>query len=164
MVRVTGTAVEDLSLQNPVVVANTFPSMVAAQPENFPPMFMLHGESDTLLPSRQSVRLCNGLAGDVEGGPVPFDLNTSSVSRSFACDDRGSQLHLIAEGEHTLDLCLSDELCFAESPASAAATADVVDSMLLWASLGGLGGLASQRSGGGGFGCLLYTSPSPRDS
>ena len=152
VVRVTGTAVEDLSLQNPVVVANTFPSMVAAQPENFPPMFMLHGESDTLLPSRQSVRLCNGLAGDVEGGPVPFDLNTSSVSRSFACDDRGSQLHLIAEGEHTLDLCLSDELCFAGSPASAAATADVVDSMLLWASLGGLAG---QRSGGGGgFGVL----------
>ncbi len=158
MVRVTGISVEEFSVLDPVVMANTFPAMVAEQPEKFPPMFMLHGESDTLLPSRQSVRMCNGLAGDVEVGPAPFDINTSSVSRSFACDDRGSQLHLIAEGEHTLDLCLSDELCFAGSPASAAATADVVELMLEWAGADGLVALSGVQSkgGGGSFGFLFW--------
>ena len=161
MVRVTGIDVEEFSVQDPVVMANTFPAIVASQPENFPPMFLLHGESDTLLPSRQSVRMCNGLAGDVEGGPAPFDLNTSSVSRSFTCDDRGSQLHLIAEGEHTLDLCLSDELCFAGSPASASATADVVQQMLEWASKDSLVALPAlsdeqTKTGGGSFGGMFF--------
>lgn len=97
-------------------------------------MYMLHGESDSLLPSRQSVRLCNGLSGDVDNGPVPNDINTVSVARSFDCDGRGSQLHLVAEGEHTLDLCISDELCAAGSPVSAAATAEAIENMLVWAS------------------------------
>ena len=157
MVRVTGVSVEEFSVFDPLVIANTFPAIVADQPENFPPMFLLHGESDTLLPSRQSVRMCNGLAGDVENGPAPFDVNTSSVSRTFACDDRGSQLHLIAEGEHTLDLCLSDELCFSGSPASAAATADVVERMLVWVAADSLVGVSAGRgkSGGGSFGGLF---------
>ena len=142
-----------------MVVENTFPAVVAEQPENFPPMFMLHGESDSLLPSRQSVRMCNGLAGDVENGPAPFDINTSSVSRSFACDDRGSQLHLVAEGEHTLDLCISDELCAAGSPASAAATAEVIESMLVWASVDSLSSLSgSQSTSGGGTISLMLIS------
>lgn len=157
--RVTGQQAEEFDLQSPLVVENTFPAVVAEQPENFPPMFMLHGESDSLLPSRQSVRMCNGLAGDVENGPAPFDINTSSVSRSFACDDRGSQLHLVAEGEHTLDLCISDELCAAGSPASAAATAEVIESMLVWASVDSLSSLSgSQSTSGGGTISLMLIS------
>jgi len=75
----------EIDLQSPLFVENTFPAVVAEQPAIYPPMFMLHGESDSLLPSRQSVRMCNGLAGDVENGPVPFDINTDSIARSFAC-------------------------------------------------------------------------------
>jgi len=94
-----------------------------------------------------------------KGGPVPYDFNTASVSRSFACDDRGSQLYLIAEGEHTLDLCLSDELCFAGSPASAAATGNVIQQMLNWASADDVVGYAPGAIrvgvGGGGFGVLF---------
>ncbi len=149
MTRVTGVEPSELDLQSSVVVDNTFPAMVAVAPEEFPPMFMLHGESDSLLPSRQSVRMCNGLAGDVENGPAPYDFNTSSTARSFACDARGSQLHLIAEGEHTLDLCISDELCAAGSPASAAATADAIERMLSWTSADSLAAAADSDSGGG---------------
>ena len=135
------------------MVSNSFPAIVAGDPERHPPMFLLHGESDTLLPSRQSVRMCNALAGDVENGPAPFDLNTQSARRIFACDDRGSQLHLIAEGEHTLDLCISDELCFAGSPVSAAATADSVQRMLDWVvtdSVVEVAALSNRAATGGG--------------
>ena len=153
MERVTGETLETLDLQSPLVVSNSFPAIVAADPERYPPMFLLHGESDTLLPSRQSVRMCNALAGDVENGPAPFDLNTQSARRIFACDDRGSQLHLIAEGEHTLDLCISDELCFAGSPVSAAATADSVQRMLDWVvtdSVVEVAALSNRAATGGG--------------
>lgn len=152
MQRVTGSDIDQLDLQSDLVRSNTFPSIVAAQPDAFPPMFLLHGESDTLLPSRQSVRLCNGLSGNVEAGPAPYDFNTSSTQRTFACDDRGSQLHLIAQGEHTLDLCISDELCFAGSPASAAATETAVNQMLDWSSADSLLQVASsgQRRQGAG--------------
>ena len=149
----------EIDLQSPLFVENTFPAVVAEQPAIYPPMFMLHGESDSLLPSRQSVRMCNGLAGDVENGPVPFDINTDSIARSFACDDRGSQLHLIAEGEHTLDLCISDELCAAGSPASAAATAEAIESMLAWVSVDTLAAFSNVEStsgGGGSMGLMLF--------
>ena len=152
--RVTGLELSEFDLQNPIVTNNTFPSVVAQQPEIYPPMFMLHGELDSLLPSRQSVRMCNGLAGDIENGPAPFDINIVSTARSFACDDRGSELHLIAEGEHTLDLCISDELCAAGSPTSAAATADAVERALNWASTDSLSTFTRNQTTGGGGGAL----------
>lgn len=157
MQRVTGLPPGEFDLQNATVIDNTFPAVVAAQPENYPPMYLLHGESDSLVPSRQSVRMCNGLFGDVENGPVPYNINTASVSRSFDCDDRGSQLHLIAEGEHTLDLCISDELCAAGSPESAAATAEAIESMLVWAAADSLDSSSNSqpRGGGGVFGGLM---------
>lgn len=153
MQRVTGFAAAELDLQSPVVVDNTFPAIVALTPQDYPPMFLLHGESDSLLPSRQSVRLCNGLAGDIEAGPAPYDTAVSGVVRSFACDNRGSQLHLIAEGEHTLDLCISDELCMAGSPASAAATAGAIEAMLQW-SVESLSLLAAPQGKGSGGGTI----------
>ena len=157
MQRVTGLPAGEFDLQSATVIDNTFPAIVAAQPESYPPMYILHGESDSLLPARQSVRMCNGLFGDVENGPVPYDVNTATVARSFNCDDRGSQLHLIAEGEHTLDLCISDELCAAGSPASAAATAEAIEGMLVWAAADSLTGYSnSQPRGGGGSIGLMW--------
>lgn len=153
---VTGVPADQIDLQSPLVIENTFPARVALDPESFPPMFILHGESDTLLPSRQSVRMCNGLAGDVENGPAPFDTNTESVSRSFDCDNRGSQLHLIAEGEHTVDLCISDELCAAGSPASAAVTAETIDRMLLWVAADTLIPVSANDDTGGGSMGLMF--------
>ncbi len=158
MQRVTGTSTDTFNLQSELVRKNSFPSIVEAQPNNYPPMFILHGESDTLLPSRQSVRMCNALAGNVEAGPAPYNFNTVSTRRTFACDDRGSQLHLIAEGEHTLDLCISDELCFAGSPASAAATADSIQQMLNWSAADTLvtyDTTEQQRTGSGALSLIM---------
>ncbi len=129
---VTGSTIDELDLDSALVNNNSFPATIAQNPSIYPPVFMLHGESDTLLPFRQSVRLCNGLAGDVEGGPAEPVINTESLKRVVSCDQKGSQLHLIAEGEHILDLCLTDELCLSGSPASASVTADSIQTMLDW--------------------------------
>lgn len=156
MQRVTGSTIETLDLQNDLVVKNTYPVLVESQPDNYPPVFMLHGESDTLLPFRQSARMCNGLAGDLASGPAPYILNTGSTRRIISCDNRGSQLHLIAEGEHTLDLCISDDLCFAGSPASADATADSMQQMLDWVGTKDLTTYSTQRRSQGS-GALNFT-------
>ena len=151
---VTGQTIETLDLDSALVANNSFPSIVAAQPQLFPPFFMLHGESDSLLPSRQSERLCDALSGQLDDSTeVTQAIDFSSIKKSSACDDRGSQLHLIAEGEHTLDLCISSELCLSGSPASAEATADVIQSMIDWSAADSLSDLqaedTSEESGGG---------------
>lgn len=156
--RATGTEIEQLDLQSDLVTSNSFPALIAQQPEVYPPMFLLHGESDSLLPSRQSVRMCNGLSGDLENGPVPDSADMIGPRRIFACDNRGSQLHLIPEGEHTLDLCISDELCFAGSPASAQETADSIQQMLDWIVADQPLALASVRSPSSGSGSLGWVA------
>jgi len=132
MRRVTGQEIDSLDLQSRIVQDNTFTDKVVQSPESYPPMFMLHGESDTLLPVTQSVRMCNALTGNIDDGPASSAIDTGRVKNVVTCDDRGSKLHLIGEGEHTLDLCISDELCLSGSPASAAATADSMQTMLDW--------------------------------
>lgn len=154
---VAGLPIAELNDRNPLVVENSYPAIVAVQPDAYPPMYLLHGESDGLLPFRQSARMCNGLSGSVTAGPVRLLLNTSSTSRSYDCDDRGSQLHLIAEGEHTLDFCVSEALCLAGSPASAAATEEAINKMLLWASAESLLDLPGQRAASTGTGSIGFS-------
>ncbi len=150
---VTGQSIDELDLDSQLVKDNSFPSAINPQPELYPSFFMLHGESDSLLPSRQSERLCDALAGNLDGATgVSSAAAFTSVSKSVACDDRGSQLHLIAQGEHTLDLCISDELCLSGSPASAAATAEVIQSMIEWSAADTLTAFEPVSSGGGDSG------------
>ena len=82
------------------------------------------------MPYQQSIRLCNALAGRAIDSPSPDA--TSELRSILDCGHAESQLHLIKEGEHTLDLCVADELCLAGSPASAALTRDSVEQMLDW--------------------------------
>ena len=133
---VAGESIVTLDLNSALVIDNSFPAIVAPQPQQYPSFFMLHGESDSLLPSRQSERMCDALAGNLDAANAVDTPNAAftSVRTSVACGDSGSQLHLIAQGEHTLDLCISDELCLSGSPASASATGDVIQSMIDWAS------------------------------
>ncbi len=139
-----------LSTESALVAQNSFPSIVAGQPADFPPVFLLHGESDSLLPFRQSVRLCNAYAGSPDAGPALLTMNTESARLVYSCDQPGSQLHLIAEGEHALDVCISDELCLAGSPGSAAATAESINEMLSWSADPLLGLPAADDAGGAG--------------
>ena len=97
-----------------------------------PPFFLLQGQNDSVLPYQQSVRLCNALAGRAIDTASPSPDATSELRNILDCGHAESQLHLITEGEHALDLCVADELCLAGSPASAALTRDSVEQMLDW--------------------------------
>ena len=123
----------DVAPDDPLLLRHSLPARIAADPGSVPPMFLLHGEMDELLPFRQSVRACNALAGDPEGGPAPLGPELVELRRTLACDARTSELHLIAEGEHALDACLGAGLCLSGSPESAALVADSIRRMLAWA-------------------------------
>ncbi|MEE9321664.1 MAG: alpha/beta hydrolase, partial [Granulosicoccus sp.] len=56
-----GESIDTLDIDAPVIQRNSFPDRIAENPGVVPPVFMLHGKNDTLLPYRQSVRLCNAL-------------------------------------------------------------------------------------------------------
>lgn len=152
---VTGLPIDSIDQSSALIRANAFPQRVINNP-SVPPLFMLHGKADTLLPARQSVRLCNALSGDIEAGPA--SLSGGDLITTVQCNDRGSELHLLSEAEHTLDLCISTSLCLAGSATSAQLAAGVVERMLKWveapASLSG----ASESGGGGsvGGGVLLW--------
>lgn len=132
---VVGQTVETLDINAPLIQRNTLTKRVM-ELDNVPPFFLLHGKRDTVLPFNQSVRLCNALAGNVDNGPASPEPLGSSVQdplkRVVQCDFNGSELHLITEGEHALDLCIAEELCLAGSPQSAQKTRESVERMLGW--------------------------------
>ncbi len=143
---VTGNTIESLDTQSALVQANSFPSLIVNSPNELPPMFILHGQMDSLLPARQPVRLCNALSGSSDFNSVVNLANKTSISQTlaesdetdlaskFSCGINGSQLHLIAEGEHALDLCLAQGLCLSGSEQSADAVANSITRMLDWSS------------------------------
>ena len=118
------------SLSNPAVSANSFPALVASAPAKYPPVFIIHGRSDTLVPSSQSVRLCNAYTGasDVNYGPALNDGGL--IEKAYQCGS--SQLHLVAQGEHALDFCLPGVLCPAGDLPSQAAVRDSLKQGRAW--------------------------------
>ncbi len=148
---VTGDAIENLDTQSALVRQNSFPSLIVDAQNELPPMFIMHGQMDSLLPARQSVRLCNALSGLsdfnselavtnqttmdlISENPGPMDSNVAELASVSLCGTNGSQLHLIAEGQHALDLCLAPGLCLSGSEPSADIVARSIQSMLEWSS------------------------------
>ncbi len=131
---VTGGSIDSLDDTSELVVRNSFPELLHQSPDNFPPMFILHGQMDSLLPYRQSVRLCNALAGnsDFNNGPASLVPNLNGLASQTQCGMNGSELHLIAEAEHALDLCIAPGLCLAGSEESADEVGHSIRSMLDW--------------------------------
>jgi len=128
-------SLRDLSIYDPAVVANSFPPVVQASPASYPPMFMLHGRFDTLVPSRQSVRMCNALAGNASSGPATDNGGTpasGSYRMVYKCDDRGSWLDLVAEGQHGLDVCIPAISCSAGSERSVTEVASSLRDAYTW--------------------------------
>ena len=146
---VTGSTVEALDTQSALVTENSFPARIAPAPSDYPPMFILHGEMDSLLPFRQSVRLCNALSGslDPDIGPASLMPNITDLASTTLCNTNGSTLHLIAEGEHALDLCIAPGLCLSGSTESADRVAQSMRAMLAWSSAESVA--VSRRSGSG---------------
>jgi acetyl esterase/lipase len=132
---VIGQTLETVDIQDPLIQRNALASRVVDAPSSLPPFFLLHGEQDSVLPVSQSIRMCNALAGNPVAGPATrIDASTGALRSIVNCGNAGSELHLIAEGEHALDLCIAEELCLAGSPESAALTKDSINSMLSWIS------------------------------
>lgn len=148
---VTGSPVGELDGGSLLVFENTLPAKVAEAPTAYPPLYLLHGNQDTLVPARQSVRLCNAMSGDLEMGPAnqqtlsinsepmlqPAEPANAGIDQPLrqivACDSRGSQLHLFEEGAHALDFCLVTGFCRSGSEASAALVAESLQMAVEWA-------------------------------
>ena len=120
--------------QAPLFQRNSLPARIVIDTVSkpIPPFFLLQGQNDTFLPYQQSVRLCNALAGRALDSALPLTDDSSELRTILDCGYADSQLHLIKEGEHALDICIADELCLAGSPASAALTRNSVEQMLDW--------------------------------
>lgn len=136
---VVGQSLETLDLNSAIILRNTLTTRLTDAGIDTPPFFLLQGLQDTVLPFEQSVRFCDALSGNPDSGPaslaVAQDRNAGSqrpLKRVVGCGDDGSELHLITEGEHALDLCIADELCLAGSPTSAQRTSESVQRMLDW--------------------------------
>lgn len=112
-----------VSLMSPLIRGHSLPQIVVQQPAAFPPIHIVHGSGDRVVPLRQAARLCNALGGDIEGGPAPVDGPVGQHT-AYACDDRGSRLQVIAGAGHMLDICPSALWCPAgDGGAQAAARA-----------------------------------------
>lgn len=111
------------SVDSEQLEANSFPALVR-QNVNVPPVFIIHGVADKIVPSMQSVRLCNAYnrSGPDLGSGVAVDDGGDPVNgvymRQYDCGAVG-KLHLFAEADHALDLkCVEHVLCPAGSPAT----------------------------------------------
>jgi acetyl esterase/lipase len=115
-----GEDLDKVDVNSDVVVENSFPAIVSQNPAAYPESFILHGIEDDLVPSRQSVRLCNGYAGNVVGLTAVNDGGnpaSGTYKRTYNCDG-DTQLHLFAEASHMLDVCVPGVACLAGSERS----------------------------------------------
>ncbi len=94
---------------------NSFADLVANAGGQMPPVFLIHGRADTLIPSNQSVILCNAYGGNaVDNG------GGAALRATYNCGSKG-RLHLFEEANHALDACVTTRvngMCLAGSEAS----------------------------------------------
>ncbi len=122
-------------LNHPGVMVNSFPGIIAANPTAYPPVFIIHGRADELVPSQQSVRLCNAYTGSADLTNVgPAKNDGGVISASYRCGP--SELHMIAQGQHVLDFCIPGVACPAGDAASQQATRDALRLSRKWLSGG----------------------------
>jgi acetyl esterase/lipase len=129
-----GANLDSVDINSDAVFENTFPAMVSNHPDSYPDAFIMHGVADELVPSRQSVRLCNGYAGNVEGTAALNDGGDPSsgiYKRTYQCGDK-AQLHLFAEAAHVLDVCVPGVACLAGGKQSQAAIRHSLDEGIHW--------------------------------
>ena len=120
-----GEPLETIDLNKTIVTDNNFPAIVEQNPTRHAPLFIIHGASDGLVPVRQAERLCNAYSTSSQSNPVGevFTDTSQGHKQVFSCDERGSQLHVITEADHVLDVCLKlnfGGFAFSECPAGGA--------------------------------------------
>lgn len=117
--RFIGKPVSQIELDDPLVVQNSFPQIIAKQPSLYPPAFIVHGSGDTLVPVEQATRLCGAYNGNAESIVMDDSPNLSRYVEK--CGDQG-ELHIITDAEHALDVCLFDAWCLAGNTEAQKAT------------------------------------------
>lgn len=113
--RILGVSATQADLNASPVPENSFPLRIVESGLSIPPLFIIHGIEDELVEARQSIRLCDALAGRnllATHAPVP---TLNALRETLTCGEHSS-LQLIKEGRHALDVCLADiqisnELC-----------------------------------------------------
>ncbi len=126
--------IDTIDTNSYAVRANSFPRYVEQDPASYPPMTFIHGVSDTLVPSSQSVRLCNAYSGDADNGPAVNDggdPSSGTFSKEYSCGTDG-KLFLIAEAEHTLDACIKHINCPTGSENSQQAAREAISKAIDW--------------------------------
>jgi acetyl esterase/lipase len=169
-----GESLETVDLTTDLIRDNSFPSIVEQNPSRFAPLFIIHGASDGLVPVSQAARLCHAYTKNAQINPVEErSMDTSkSPKQIFDCGERGGQLHVIAEGDHVLDVCVKLDLgwinfseCPAGGPESQKAVRESLQLGRNWLATGsavveshiaGTNSSAGSGGGGGVFGALSF--------
>jgi acetyl esterase/lipase len=96
-------SLDQIDLADPFILANSYPQTVNPSPDHFPPFFIIHGDTDDVVPVEQSTRLCEAL--DPSKSPTGGLYPGGNLVQSCGA---GSELHIIAGANHVLDLrCFS---------------------------------------------------------
>ncbi len=121
-----GEGLSVIDAQSEAVQRNSFPTIIGNNPSAYPPVYLIHGGSDELVPASQSVRMCNAYAGSASYGPANIDSMQSGQVLSFNCGSGGSKLEVIADSHHGLEICVEGAVCAAGSAQGESQVRDAV--------------------------------------
>ncbi len=127
--RFIGKPIDQITTDDPLVVRASFPQIISRQPELYPPVFIIHGSGDTLVPVSQSTRLCGAYNGDPASVAV---IEEGEDNRQIELCGGEGQLHIIKGAEHALDVCLFDAWCPAGGNEAQSVTADSLTQAIEW--------------------------------
>ena len=108
-----GETFDQLDVYGPKVQANSFPRQIAGNPNAYPPVYLIHGSSDDLVPVDQSQRMCAAYTGSVANSL------SQNPDGSYACGSSGGKLEIIPGAEHALEVCIEGAVCLAGDEAKA---------------------------------------------
>lgn len=156
--RVVDAPLPEIDVSVSPIVENSLPDRVVRDGVELPPMFMLHGDSDVLVESRQSMRLCEAIDGaELTASDVAVP-GISATREVFLCGDESS-VHRVHQAQHALDVCIAStffatDLCLAGNETSRAAVSDSIRSAAAF---------ASGTSSAGDNGLLIDDEPPGQD-
>ncbi len=118
-----GDTFDKLDVYGAEVQANSFPQTIAGNPNAYPPVYLIHGSSDDLVPVEQSVRMCAAYNGSVASSLV------QNPDGSYACGTNGGVLNIIPGAEHALEICVDGAVCLAGNESKAR---EAIDNGVQW--------------------------------
>ncbi|TMP29640.1 hypothetical protein CWB99_08550 [Pseudoalteromonas rubra] len=122
---------QELSGNEPLIVNNSLLDYIEQYPGIAPDMFISHGMADVIVSPSQSLRLCNALSGDINGGPAQVNaLNFNQQYAQIQCRS-GSELHLLENAGHHFDGC-GLGLCDVGGEQGSVATKALMENMVNW--------------------------------